>query len=120
MSGYRTVMTSAPNVAYNGAGNDMSIAVGASASVKSFSMQSFIAAGAWYNNLQVSMTGFRGGATIYTRTITVQTTSKVLVSLDWNNMDRMTIVTSGGASAGYGQDGRHVGIDNVCLLTSAT
>jgi len=117
-SGYRTVLTSTPNVAYNGGGNPMTIAVGPSANVKSFSIQSFIVAAAWSNNLQLLLTGYRGNIAVYNQTMTLQTTSKVLLSLNWISMTRMTFTTSGGLSAGYGENGNHVGIDNMCLLTS--
>lgn len=119
-SGYRTVLTSIPNVAYNGNGNSMTIAVGPSASVKSFSIQSFIVAAAWRNNLQLSLVGYRGSAITYNLTMTLNPTPKILLPLHWDNMHRMTLATSGGTVAGYGNNGTQIGIDNVCLLTSPT
>ncbi|CAF1327799.1 unnamed protein product [Didymodactylos carnosus] len=74
-SGYTTALSSGQDVAYNAYGTPMSIA---SSPSSPFTINSFVAASAWYDNNTLMMTGSRAGSFLYgtTTSTTIQMTSQ--------------------------------------------
>ncbi|CAF1627828.1 unnamed protein product, partial [Rotaria magnacalcarata] len=118
-SGYTTALSSGRNVGVNGYGNFMSISAGISSSLEAFSIKSFVAAAAWNNDLQLSMTGERSGLRVHNKTITLQVKSATNVVLDWRNIDKISFKTFGGTAATLGHDDTHFGMDNLCITTGS-
>lgn len=81
-----------------------------------FGVKSFLATGAWNNNLQLSLLGYRSGFVIYTQKVILQATTASIINLDWTNIDRINFTSSGGTSAGYPHyAGLHFAMDDLCL-----
>jgi hypothetical protein len=117
-SGYPTALSSGQRVALNAYGNPMSIGVDISSSLEAFSIKSFVAAAAWNNNLQLSMTGERSGIRVFNQTITLQVKSATNVVLDWKNINKITFETFGGTVGVIGSEAAtHFAMDNLCITT---
>lgn len=104
-SGYQNGTVSGTNVLVN--------AYGAAASMSSqtspFTFNSAYFTGAWKNGLNIQVNGYLAGALVDTKNFVVDSTSPVLQTFNWSNIDTLTFSPSGGTSAGYPG----------CTLTSA-
>ncbi|UJR06888.1 hypothetical protein I4U23_011177 [Adineta vaga] len=97
----------------------MSIGIGMSSSLEVFNIKSFVAAAAWNNDLQLSMTGERSGVGVYTETIILQVKSATNVVLDWKEIDKITFTTSGGTPATSQGFATQFAMDNLCITTGS-
>ena len=96
----------------------MSISIGMSSSLQAFSIKSFVAAAAWNNNLQLSMTGERSGVRVHNQTVILQVKSATNIVLDWKDIDKITFETFGGTPAVTSREpGTHFAMDNLCITT---
>ncbi|UJR16681.1 hypothetical protein I4U23_003581 [Adineta vaga] len=117
-SGYFVSLRSGTRVAYNKEGSPMSISAGSVNSRISFSVNSFVAAAAWNNGLVLAITGYRAGTPVFSKSITLQTTSATNVVLNWTNIDEIRFNTSGGvpAYASAAGGGKQFAMDNLCIM----
>lgn len=113
-SGFITALSSGEYVAFNGGGNPMSIVANNISSVGSFNIRSFIAAAAWFNTLILTMTGERMGTIVYNRSLILQQNTSTNIVLNWNNIDKITFVTSNGTDP-QEDNGDHFAMDNLYL-----
>jgi hypothetical protein len=91
--------TSGSKAAFNQRGNPASISLGTG-----FDFESAEFTGAWRDGLQVSISGLRGNAVIYSTVFTVSATQPTLETFDWNNVTEVDFSASGGRQhAGYTQ-----------------
>ncbi|CAF1500821.1 unnamed protein product, partial [Didymodactylos carnosus] len=88
-SGYVTALTSGQDVAFNWYGRPMNI----SSSIL-FTINSFIAASAWYDNNTVIMQGYQSGTLLYSQTVTLYIKTSLLVQLNWINIDNIAFTSS--------------------------
>jgi hypothetical protein len=106
-TGYGNGRVSLQNVAYNGFGSPAEISSGSS-----FTFNSTYLTGAWSNGLDILVEGFQGGNSLFTRSLTVGSTSPTLFTFDWVGIDRLKFTSSGGVDAGYNGGGDHFAMDN--------
>ena len=117
MSGYYTVVSSAPNVIAGYPATTLTMKIIKAVS-ETFTMNSFLAASAWNDNLNISMFGLRDGVTVYSTVFTLQVFTRTNVTLNWFDIDTMIINSGGGtrnpnvASNGNGQ---FIAIDNMLV-----
>ena len=109
-SGYQYGMVSAPNVAFNASGANVSFQRN-----PAFELVSFYLAGAWRNGLEVKVTGMAKGVEVDSTTFTVNASAPTLETLDWD-VNKVTFRSFGGTSAGYGADGNQFVMDNLTTL----
>ena len=121
-AGYATGNVSPSRVAYTGSGNPATVW-----STSPFSVKSFYATAAWYENVVLTVTGYQGstngsgGTLVGTYTVTLPAPSSgaqfhdLESSGNFNNIDRLTIVTSGGTTANAcgNSGGAQVAIDDL-------
>ncbi|CAF1019671.1 unnamed protein product [Adineta steineri] len=117
--GNHTTLSSDVYVAFNNAGNSMTIS---SPAASTFSINSFIAAAFWHDNLTLSMHGKRNGATIYRQKVTLQTNIASLIVLNWTDVDSINFTSSRGILdpmfSGAG-NGSQFSMDNLCVDISS-
>lgn len=114
-SGFMTVVAigSGRFAVYNDLGRTASIA---SRPQRRFHVKSFLATGAWNNNLRLLITGSRLGFIVHTTNVILQATSASIINLDWPNIDRINLTSSGGSSAGFPHySGVHFAMDDLCI-----
>ncbi|CAF0839677.1 unnamed protein product [Adineta steineri] len=113
--GNHTTLSSDVYVAFNNAGNSMTIS---SPAASTFSINSFIAAAFWHDNLTLSMHGKRNGATIYRQKVTLQANIASLIVLNWTDVDSINFTSSRGILdpmfSGAG-NGSQFSMDNLCV-----
>ncbi|CAF1630554.1 unnamed protein product [Adineta ricciae] len=114
-SGYEVPLRSGGYIAFNAHGAQMSIGAPASSSI---AVHSFVAAAAWNDDLVLTITGDRNGATVYSEQVILNTTSATNVVLNWTNIDNISFSTSGGvpANANSAGNGTHFAMDDLCVL----
>jgi hypothetical protein len=108
ISGYKFGIVSPANVGYNLSGNPAAFSAAAP-----FTLNSFYATAAWRNQLVVLVQGFLSGALVNAVTVLVDPTGPIFVDLDWENIDQVTIDTSGGTPAGLNSNNFQVVIDDM-------
>ncbi len=111
-SGYKNGMVSAPNVAYSGSGNPATIS-----SANAFNFNSVYLTAAWYDGLNVNVTGSLAGNIVDTANFTVNTSGPTLETFNWTDINSVTFTTSGGTlhqSAPLGA-GRQLVFDNLTI-----
>jgi hypothetical protein len=108
-TGYVNGRISLQNVAYNAYGSPAEIT-----SAGTFTFNSTYLTGAWNNGLDILVEGFQGGTSLFTRSLTVDSTSPTLFTFDWVGIDRVKFTSSAGVNAGYaaGGSGTHFAMDN--------
>ncbi|CAF1655124.1 unnamed protein product [Didymodactylos carnosus] len=115
-SGFHTALTSGKIVAYNMNGDRMSISSRANSSNGVFTINSFVAAAAWNDNLYFTVIGQRLSTILYTKTIILQKTLSKLIVLNWTNIDQIIFYGSGRPPNGDVFNSREIFvIDNLCL-----
>ncbi|CAF1323017.1 unnamed protein product [Didymodactylos carnosus] len=83
-----------------------------------FTMNSFIAASAWNDNLNIYISGLLHGVAVQTTTLILQVFTKTVVTLNWSGIDTMTLTTSGGtrnANISAAGNGEFIAIDNMLV-----
>jgi hypothetical protein len=96
-SGYLNGTVSGTNVAFNGAGWDASM----SSQTSPFTFNSAYFTGAWNNGLNIQVNAYLAGTQVDTMSFVVDSTSPVLETFNWSNIDALTFSSSGGTNAGY-------------------
>ncbi|CAF4089341.1 unnamed protein product [Rotaria magnacalcarata] len=110
MSGYNTAVSSVPYVIYTSTTLTMST-VNAT-----FTMNSFMAASAWNDNLNVSISGLLHGVTMQATSLLLQVFTKTNITLNWPGIDTMTLTTGGGThNTNVSGTGEFVAIDNMLV-----
>ncbi len=109
-TGYQYGTVSAPNVAYNGYGDNVSFRRNTP-----FVLVSFDLTGAWRNGLEVTVTGFSKGVQVDSTTFTVNSTGPTLETLNWD-VNSVTFHSFGGTDAGYGANGTQFVLDNLTIM----
>ncbi|CAF2033112.1 unnamed protein product [Rotaria magnacalcarata] len=112
MSGYNVVTCSGSYVIYTfGTITMHKIPTGTT-----FSLNSFLATAAWFDNLNLTISGRLSSTVIYSTNIILQVFSITVVNLNWSGIDTMTLTTSGGTkNVNVTRGGKHVAIDNMCV-----
>jgi hypothetical protein len=100
--GYHDGVISPDYAVFNGSGNDASI----SATGGTFNFVSAYFSAAWYDGLNIDVTGYRNGSAVHNYSFTVDTAnshngqispiSPLLVTFNFDNIDTLTFHTSGG------------------------
>ncbi|CAF4702402.1 unnamed protein product, partial [Rotaria sp. Silwood2] len=114
-SGYMTLVKSGSgqSIAYNGQGRSASIGA---LPRQTLNVKSFLATGAWNNNLKLSILGYRSGYIVYTSNVILQATTTSIIDLHWINIERINFTSSAGTSAGFpNYRGSEFVIDDLCL-----
>jgi hypothetical protein len=120
-NGYQQGVISSPNIAYQDADPYSSTnAPGTFSSPTPFTLNSFYATAAWKDDLDVTVTGERGGVVVDTTSFTVSTQTPVFEVLNWTNINSVTIDTSGGVYHGYQFGDRGPGLDDEIALDNLT
>lgn len=92
-TGYGRGRTSGDHVAFNGYGWS------ASAGGSAFDFNGLFLTSAWYNDNQVTLSGYNGGALTHSQTVTVDTAAPSWFQFDFFDIDQLTISTSRGQVA---------------------
>lgn len=116
-SGYANGLISTPNVGYNESGNPASFSADGDGP---FTLNSLYLSAAWNDNLSVQITGSLSGVTEDSETFTVSPGGPTLETLNWSDIDTVTITTSGGTPApGEAGSGEHAVLDNITINAGA-
>jgi len=106
--------TSGRYLAFNDYGETLAITT--PSSLGTFGIQSFIVSPVWNDNLLLTLNGYRNNTILYTKSITLPSVlSAEFVQLNWSNMDKFTMIPSGGTPHDINY-GAHFAFDNLCLL----
>ncbi|CAF1521558.1 unnamed protein product [Adineta steineri] len=114
-AGNHTALSNEVYVAFNMYEGPITIS---SPAASTFSINSFIALAFYMDNLTLSMTGKRNGATIYQQTVTLQATISSFIVLNWTYIDTIIFTTSGGMPdpiLAVRSNGTFYAIDNLCV-----
>jgi hypothetical protein len=108
-SGYTRGIVSGQQVALN--------ALGAPAAISGsiFDFTGVYLTGAWSNGLNITISGLRNGAILYSQTVIVDTYQPTWFAFNYSDIDTLTFNSFGGVSAGYfGSNGSetHFVMDN--------
>jgi len=74
---------------------------------------------AWRNGLQVDVEGYSAGELVYSTTFTIDTYGPTWVQFDWDDVDQVMFLTSGGEPAGFVQGTYQFAMDNLTYHTPA-
>ena len=116
LSGYQNAVVSSSNVIFNSSGNpaDITIASG------TFNLVSLYVGAAWFDGLNVQFTGYNGSTQTYSQTVVANTQGPTYVLLNFNNVTRVNVSTSGGTSAGFNFAVPQCVIDNLTYTSVAS
>jgi hypothetical protein len=109
-NGFTNGTVTSPNVAFNLNGNPATVGTGGTP----FNFVSAYLTGAWRSGLNVEVQGFvggLGGTMTYDRTVAT-TTSPTLFTFNFNNIDTLKFLSSGGTSVFTSGDGTQFAMDN--------
>ena len=110
-SGYDVGTASENNVAYNGFGSPASFAT---QDASTFTLFDFYLTGAWRDGLEVTITGRNSGSDLFSTTVTVGTSARSHVVLQWAGLDEVRFSSAGGVENPFlSGDGEHFAIDNI-------
>ena len=114
-SGYNVAVVSPSNIVYNGGGSTAAIT-----NAQPFTLVSACLTAAWRDGLNVEVTGYAGGITLYDNSYVLSATGPTLIQFNYAGVDTVQFISSGGtAHAGYIGTGAQFAMDNVSLLLSA-
>ncbi len=99
-SGYVNGLVSGTNVAYNGFGDDASVALGPDGTGL-FNFRSANLTAAFNDGLSIVVSGFKDGDLLYTMTVVVDTTGPTLFDFEFLGITLLTFSSSGGTPAGF-------------------
>ncbi|MHC5934852.1 PEP-CTERM sorting domain-containing protein [Nostoc sp.] len=115
LTGYDYGRVSGDYVAFNEFGNPALI----SGSV--FDFNSAYLTAAWNNGLSVTVQGLKSGATLYSKTVVVDTTQPTLVNFDYFGIDQLRFTSFGGVEPDYlSGRGTQFVLDNFTFNEKAT
>ncbi|NEU82821.1 PEP-CTERM sorting domain-containing protein [Nostoc sp. UIC 10630] len=118
LSGYDTGRVSGDYVSFNGFGNPALV------SDSIFDFNSAYLTAAWNNGLSVTVEGFKSGATLYSKTVVVDTTQPTLVNFDYFGIDELRFTSFGGVEPDYlietGGSGTQFALDNFTFNEKVT
>jgi hypothetical protein len=110
-SGFRNGIVSSPNIAFNGGGNPALFS-----SASPFTFVSGYLTGAWRDGLSVEIQGYLAGNLVHDTTITVNTTGPTLFAPNWQNVDTVQFLSSGGTThPGLTGDGSQFVLDSLTV-----
>ncbi|CAF1035057.1 unnamed protein product [Didymodactylos carnosus] len=92
-SGYPNAFRHGHYIAFNEGGRPMSMS---SLPHATFNIFTFEANAAFYDSLQLTITGFRNQKEIYTKTVTLEYTKSQVYELNWWNIDKLQFKSFGG------------------------
>ncbi|MDZ8222542.1 PEP-CTERM sorting domain-containing protein [Nostoc sp. ChiVER01] len=102
-------------VAFNGFGNPALV------SDSVFDFNSAYLSATWNNGLSVTVEGLKNGATLYSKTVIVDTTQPTLVNFDYFGVDELKFTSFGGVEPNYlGGTGTQFALDNFTFNEKAT
>ncbi|CAF1453575.1 unnamed protein product [Didymodactylos carnosus] len=113
-SGYPTALTSGEFLTLNGNGQPITITINPP---NVFDIHSFVASAAWNDNLTLTIIGQRLPSTIYRKMITLRMYTSTLVVLNWLNIEKLILSTSGGTPV-FERNATHFAMDNLCVKYS--
>jgi hypothetical protein len=106
-SGYQSGVVSAPNVAFNANGKQVSFS-----RRMPFELDSFDLTAAWRDGLEVTVTGYLNGVMVDSTTLIVNTTGPTKETFDWD-VNKVVFDSFGGVSVGF--NGYQFVLDNVTV-----
>jgi hypothetical protein len=109
-SGYGNGVVSPSNVAFPAFGDPASFSSGAP-----FDFLGAALTAAWNDGLQVQIDGLRNGVTLYSQTVTVNTSGPTLFDFNYLGVDTVLFTPFGGVNHGYNGGGEHFAMDNVIV-----
>ncbi|HTI50020.1 MAG TPA: PEP-CTERM sorting domain-containing protein [Planctomycetaceae bacterium] len=110
-SGFRNGIVSSPNIAFNGGGNPALFS-----STSPFTFVSGYLTGAWRDGLSIEIQGYLAGNLVHDSTITVNTTGPTLFAPNWQNVDTVQFLSSGGTThPGLTGDGAQFVLDSLTV-----
>ncbi|MBN3872426.1 PEP-CTERM sorting domain-containing protein [Nostoc sp. JL33] len=105
-------------VAFNGFGNPALV------SDSVFDFNSLYLSATWNNGLSVTVQGLKSGATLYSKTVVVDTTQPTLVNFDYFGVDELKFTSFGGVEPDYliktGGGGTQFALDNFTFNEKVT
>ncbi|ODH02891.1 hypothetical protein A4S05_02305 [Nostoc sp. KVJ20] len=117
-TGYDNGRVSGDYVAFNGFGNPALV------SDDVFDFNSAYLTAAWNDGLSVTVEGLNSGATLYSKTVVVDTTQPTLVNFDYFGVDELRFTSFGGVEPDYlvetGGSGTQFALDNFTFNEKAT
>ncbi|QLE47163.1 PEP-CTERM sorting domain-containing protein [Nostoc sp. C057] len=118
LTGYDNGRVSGDYVAFNGFGDTALVSDGI------FNFNSAYLTAAWNNGLSVTVEGFKSGATLYSKTVVVDTTQPTLVNFDYLGIDELRFTSFGGVEPDYlietGGSGTQFVLDNFTFNEKVT
>ncbi|CAF1009184.1 unnamed protein product, partial [Didymodactylos carnosus] len=118
-NGYAAALTSGKYIAYIAHIEDDQLqlpTINSINNITTFNARSFIAAAAWANDIQLSITGLNNNQILYEKTVTIEQLVPSIVELNWSNIDMITFNTSGGIPTNGYSLTRQVAFDNLCIV----
>ncbi len=114
VSGYNTGVVSGNQTSYNGGGSPMTMT---NAISSFFTLHSAAAAASEYDNLQLTIVGYRSNVVIANNTFILQVlTVSYLTFSGYSQLDTAVFTTSGGTqNPNVTGSGTHFAMDNLCL-----
>jgi hypothetical protein len=115
-TGYEKGLVSGDYGAFNSAGNPALV------SDSIFDFNSAYLTAAWNDGLSVTVEGLKSGATLYSKTVVVDTTQPTLVNFDYFGVDQLRFTSFGGVQPDYLTDGSgtQFALDNFTFNEKAT
>lgn len=95
--GFNNGIVSGANAAYSGgelAGDAITPVVGSISSARLFDFQSAALGAGWYDNLSLTIQGWRAGAALYSQTLNLNTNGSQFFAFDFIGIDTLTFVTA--------------------------
>jgi hypothetical protein len=117
LTGYDNGRVSGDYVSYNAFGDPALV------SDSVFDFNSAYLTAAWNNGLSVTVEGLKSGATLYSKTVVVDTTQPTLVNFDYFGVDQLKFTSFGGVEPDYLQEkgrGTQFVLDNFTFNEKAT
>ncbi|MEA5603643.1 PEP-CTERM sorting domain-containing protein [Nostoc sp. UHCC 0252] len=118
LTGYDNGRVSGDYVAFNGFGDPALVSDGI------FDFNSAYLTAAWNNGLSITVEGFKSGATLYSKTVVVDTTQPTLVNFDYFGIDELRFTSFGGVQPDYlvqtGGSGTQFALDNFTFNEKVT
>ncbi|MBD2524137.1 PEP-CTERM sorting domain-containing protein [Nostoc sp. FACHB-133] len=117
-NGYNNGRVSGDYISFNGYGDPALLSDGI------FDFNSVYLTAAWNNGLSVTVEGFKSGATLYSKTVVVDTTQPTLVNFDYFGIDELRFMSFGGVEPDYlierGGSGTQFALDNFTFNEKVT
>ncbi|CAF1126846.1 unnamed protein product [Didymodactylos carnosus] len=108
-SGFYTALTSGQYVIYGTAGTMYSLS-------NTFTLNSFVSAAGWSDNLCFNIAGFRASIRRYFQGFLLQGTVATIITLNWTDIDMLTLSSCCGiAHTGFQVFNQYFAIDNMCV-----